>query len=79
VTAPVVGFARSPEGIEWGSLDGSKAKLIFMIAVPEAAADDEHLRILALLSRKLMDTGFQERLMAAESKQEILRILVEIQ
>ncbi|MBI0300194.1 PTS sugar transporter subunit IIA [Streptomyces sp. PRKS01-29] len=54
VTAPVVGFARSPEGIEWGAPDGTKARLVFMIAVPEADAGDEHLRILALLSRKLM-------------------------
>lgn len=45
VSAPVVGFARSAEGVEWGSLDGTKAKLVFMIAVPEAAAGDEHLRI----------------------------------
>ncbi|MFI1966975.1 fructose-specific PTS transporter subunit EIIC [Streptomyces pathocidini] len=78
VTAPVVGFARSAEGIEWGSLDGTKAKLIFMISVPQEAAGDEHLRILALLSRKLMDTGFRERLTAAEGKPEILRVLGEI-
>ncbi|WP_431044089.1 fructose-specific PTS transporter subunit EIIC [Streptomyces sp. P1-3] len=78
VTAPVVGFARSAEGIEWGSLDGSKARLIFMIAVPEAAAGDEHLRILALLSRKLMDGGFRERLRAAAGVPEILGVLGEI-
>ncbi|WP_058046556.1 fructose-specific PTS transporter subunit EIIC [Streptomyces roseifaciens] len=66
VSAPVVGFARS-EGIEWGALDGTKARLIFMIAVPSAAAGDEHLRILAMLSRKLMDPGFRERLLSAEA------------
>ncbi|GDY54177.1 hypothetical protein SVIO_048000 [Streptomyces violaceusniger] len=63
VTAPVVGFARSPEGIEWGAPDGTKARLVFMIAVPEADAGDEHLRILALLSRKLMGVEFRERLL----------------
>ncbi|WKX70684.1 fructose-specific PTS transporter subunit EIIC [Streptomyces sp. XD-27] len=78
VTAPVVGFARSAEGIEWGSLDGTKARLIFMIAVPEAAAGDEHLRILALLSRKLMDDGFRERLRGAAGVPEILGVLGEI-
>ncbi|MEI5099573.1 fructose-specific PTS transporter subunit EIIC [Streptomyces sp. PmtG] len=78
VTAPVVGFARSAEGIEWGSLDGTKAKLIFMISVPEAAAGDEHLRILALLSRKLMDTGFRERLVAAPDEAAILEVLREV-
>ncbi|MFF3767911.1 fructose-specific PTS transporter subunit EIIC [Streptomyces sp. NPDC001922] len=78
VTAPVVGFARSAEGIEWGSLDGTKARLLFMISVPEAAAGDEHLRILALLSRKLMDTTFRERLTAAPDTAAIMRVLGEI-
>jgi mannose PTS system EIIBCA component len=78
VTAPVVGFARSAEGVEWGSLDGTKAKLVFMISVPEAAAGDEHLRILALLSRKLMDTGFRERLMTASDEAAVLDVLREI-
>jgi PTS system fructose-specific IIC component len=78
VSAPVVGFARSPEGIEWGALDGTKARLVFMIAVPEAAAGDEHLRILALLSRKLMDSGFRARLLEAADRESVLRILAEI-
>ncbi|WP_424892144.1 fructose-specific PTS transporter subunit EIIC [Streptomyces sp. XH2] len=80
VSAPVVGFARSDEGIEWGALDGTKARLIFMIAVPAAAAGDEHLRILAMLSRKLMDPGFRERLLSAEGEADALvRILQEVQ
>ncbi|MFF3495563.1 fructose-specific PTS transporter subunit EIIC [Streptomyces sp. NPDC002795] len=79
VTAPVVCFARSDEGIEWGSLDGTKARLVFMISVPEAAAGDEHLRILALLSRKLMDTDFRARLQAAPDDAAILRVLAEVQ
>ncbi|MFE5816337.1 fructose-specific PTS transporter subunit EIIC [Streptomyces sp. NPDC056479] len=79
VMAPVVGFARSVEGVEWGSLDGTKARLVFMIAVPEAAAGDEHLRILALLSRKLMDAAFRERLLAAGDERAVLRVLSEIQ
>ncbi|WP_437113772.1 fructose-specific PTS transporter subunit EIIC [Streptomyces roseoverticillatus] len=79
VSAPVVGFARSDEGIEWGALDGTKARLIFMIAVPGAAAGDEHLRILAMLSRKLMDPEFRERLLSAEGEAEALvRVLEEV-
>ncbi|PNG97846.1 PTS system mannose-specific EIIBCA component [Streptomyces malaysiensis] len=79
VTAPVVGFARSPEGIEWGAPDGTKARLVFMIAVPEAAAGDEHLRILALLSRKLMGVEFRERLLGAGDVGAILGVLGEIE
>ncbi|MEU1121465.1 MULTISPECIES: fructose-specific PTS transporter subunit EIIC [unclassified Streptomyces] len=78
VDSPLVGFARSPEGVEWGSLDGTKARLIFMISVPEAAAGDEHLRILALLSRKLMDPGFRERLETAPDDAAILDVLREV-
>ncbi|MET9765653.1 fructose-specific PTS transporter subunit EIIC [Streptomyces sp. NPDC006372] len=78
VTEPVVGFARSAEGVEWGSLDGTKARLVFMIAVPEAAAGDEHLRILALLSRKLTDAGFRERLLAAPDEPALLGVLREV-
>ncbi|MEV5102819.1 fructose-specific PTS transporter subunit EIIC [Streptomyces massasporeus] len=78
VTEPVVGFARSAEGVEWGSPDGTKARLVFMIAVPEAAAGDEHLRILALLSRKLMDVGFRERLLAASDADTLLGVLREV-
>ncbi|WP_406483515.1 fructose-specific PTS transporter subunit EIIC [Streptomyces platensis] len=79
VTAPVVGFARSADGIDWGSLDGTRARLVFLIAVPEAAAGDEHLRILALLSRKLMDADFRARLQGAKGELGILRVLGEIQ
>ena len=78
VTAPVVGFARSVEGVEWDSMDGTKARLVFMIAVPEAAAGEEHLRILALLSRKLTDAGFRERLTAATDERAVLGVLSEI-
>ncbi|MGV9856764.1 fructose-specific PTS transporter subunit EIIC [Streptomyces sp. NPDC003442] len=79
VTAPVVGFARSPEGIEWGAPDGTKARLVFMIAVPEADAGDEHLRILALLSRKLMAEEFRERLLEAGDVGAILGVLGEVE
>lgn len=79
VSAPTVGFARSAEGIEWGSLDATKAKLIFMISVPEAAAGQEHLRILALLSRKLMDPEFRERLAEAADERAVVSVLREIQ
>ncbi|MFJ7022852.1 fructose-specific PTS transporter subunit EIIC [Streptomyces sp. NPDC101117] len=75
VSAPVVGFARSDEGVEWDSPDGTKARLVFMIAVPEAAAGDEHLRILALLSRKLTDAGFRERLLAAPDEAAVVEVL----
>lgn len=78
VERPTVGFARSDAGIEWGSPDGTRARLVFMISVPEAAAGDEHLRILALLSRKLMDADFRDRLQSAPDVPAVLDVLREI-
>ncbi|MFH9423867.1 fructose-specific PTS transporter subunit EIIC [Streptomyces sp. NPDC017529] len=78
VTAPVVGFARSAAGVDWDSLDGTRAKLVFMISVPAAAAGDEHLRILALLSRKLMDPDFRARLQGAPDEPAVLCVLGEV-
>ena len=55
VRKPTVAFARSQDGVEWHSLDGKLAHMIFMIAVPENSQGDMHLKILQRLSRKLMD------------------------
>ncbi|MFJ2750339.1 fructose-specific PTS transporter subunit EIIC [Streptomyces sp. NPDC087297] len=78
VIRPTVGFARSEAGIEWGAPDGTKARLVFMISVPEASAGDEHLRILALLARKLMDAAYRERLRTAPDTAAVLEVLSEI-
>lgn len=68
-------FARNTAGLDWGSLDGEPAKLIFMIAVPAENKEDTHLKILQMLSRKLMDDSFRADLLAAEDKTEMMRLL----
>ncbi|UKW33685.1 fructose-specific PTS transporter subunit EIIC [Streptomyces sp. TYQ1024] len=77
VAAPVVAFARSAEGVDWGAADGVPARLLFAVAVPEGA-DEEHLRILTGLARKLMDSGFRGRLLAAPDVPGILGVLGEL-
>ncbi|MDY7544601.1 MULTISPECIES: fructose-specific PTS transporter subunit EIIC [unclassified Cryobacterium] len=75
VTAPVLAFARSTQGIDWDSADGSMATLIFMIAVPEAAAGTEHLKVLAQLSRALMKPAFRTALRSAATSADVLAAL----
>jgi mannitol/fructose-specific phosphotransferase system IIA component (Ntr-type) len=58
-------YARSRAGIDWGSRDGKPASELFLIAVPEQAAGDAHLAILAALSRKLVNAQFRSELSAA--------------
>lgn len=78
VKRPAVAFGIKRDGIDWNSLDGTDAKLIFMIAVPEENAGDAHLKILQMLSRKLMDEDFRNQLLNVSSKQEAMAVLEEV-
>ncbi|MGM0867095.1 MAG: fructose-specific PTS transporter subunit EIIC [Bacillota bacterium] len=75
VTKPSVVFGIKKDGVDWNSLDGSDAKLIFMIAVPKESEGNEHLKILQLLSRQLMDEDYRNQLLNAESKEEAYKLL----
>lgn len=74
VMIPSVIFARSDEGIPFESMDGKDAHLFFMIAMPEDGTN-AHLKVLAMLSRKLMHSDFRDRLLEAKTKEEILSLL----
>ncbi len=78
VKKAALAFARSEQGVDWQSLDGQPAHLIFLIAVPEASQGDLHLKILQKLSRKLMDDDFRAALMAAPDKATIQDLLREM-
>ncbi len=78
VKAPRVVFGIKKDGVDWHSADGSLAKLIFMIAVPKHAEGDAHLKILQMLSRKLMDDEFRDKLLHVQSDQEAYELLKEI-
>ncbi|MGN1387146.1 MAG: fructose PTS transporter subunit IIA, partial [Bacillus sp. (in: firmicutes)] len=71
-------FGIKRNGVDWNSLDGTDAKLIFMIAVPESSANNEHLKILQMLSRKLMDEEYREQLLAVATKEKAFELLEDI-
>ncbi|MCR6108968.1 PTS sugar transporter subunit IIA [Bacillus sp. A301a_S52] len=75
VKRPAIAFGINRTGVNWQSPDGSDAKLIFMIAVPEQATGNDHLKILQMLSRKLMDEQFREQLLAVTSAEEAYDLL----
>lgn len=70
IDEPTVVFGRSTNGIDWGAADGP-ANLVFLIAVPEGAGD-EHLQILASLSRALMKSEFRDTLLKATDPQVVV-------
>lgn len=69
-------FARSPEGIDFASLDGGPTHLFFVLIAPENAAAD-HLKALARISRLLKDETFRRRLMMGETSEQIFEIIAE--
>ncbi len=69
-------FARSPEGVDFASLDGGLTHLFFVLIAPENAAAD-HLKALARISRLLKDEAFRRRLMGGQTRQEIYQIIAE--
>lgn len=75
VTKPAVVFGRNLNGLDWDSLDGEPTKLVFMIAVPTSHSADTHLKILQMLSRKLMNDDFRKELLEAKSSKDIFRVL----
>ncbi|PLR85048.1 hypothetical protein CVD25_00470 [Bacillus canaveralius] len=79
VKTPQVTFGIKQNGVNWNSADGKDAKLIFMIAVPEESAGNEHLKILQMLARKLMNEQFRTSLINAKSVDEAYDLLAEIQ
>lgn len=74
VATPAIVFARSQAGIDYDSLDGKPAHLFFMIAASEGANND-HLQTLSRLSTLLIDEDFRNKLMEANSEDEILTII----
>jgi len=67
-------FARSPEGVEFGSVDGAPARLLFLLLAPESAAA-AHLKALALVSRLCKDPAVRAELLAAGSREELSEII----
>jgi len=62
------------DDVDWNSLDGTSVNMVFMIGVPEQDTTNEHLKILALLSRKLMKEDFRLALNNSKTKEEVLAI-----
>ena len=62
------------DGVEFESLDGTPAKIIFLIAAPNTE-DNVHLQVLSKLSVMLMDEQFTNSLINAGSVDEFLNII----
>lgn len=78
VKIPTVAVGRISEGADWNSLDDKPVHVVFLLAVPEEAASDQHLKILAALSRKLMNEEFRYELYNSADEEGLLQLLSDV-
>lgn len=74
VAKPGLAAMVVPEGVEFDSLDGAPATLIFLIAAPDTK-DNVHLDVLSKLSMMMMDAAFADNLRHASSVEEFLKVI----
>lgn len=79
VKEALIAFAKLNKRIDWNSIDSELVDLIFLLGVPEKNTENLHLKILAQLSRKLMDEDFVKLLRDANTEQEIYNTLIGIE
>ncbi len=66
-------FIRLKNEIEWSQ--DEKVKCVFGIAVPFENAGNEHLDILAMLARKIVNDEFRQSLFMSKSKRNCLDLI----
>ncbi len=72
----VASFARSPEGVDFDSIDGQPTYHFFLLVVPEQSGG-QYLKALARISRFFRDAAFRDRLATAESLEDVTRAIEE--
>ena len=78
VVTPGVAIAVLDEEIAWESLDDTGAKVIILFAVgSDNAAAEDHLRLLAMFSKRLGDDAVLDKLMDADTVVDVMTAFIE--
>ncbi len=65
---------RSKDGVDFAALDQKPVHIFFLVLAPEKSAG-KHLKILAFISRTLLDDEVKREFLQASDKKEILEYL----
>lgn len=76
VGALLLAFGIKREGVDFESLDGKPAQLIFLVLSPRDTSGP-HIQTLAVISRNLKEAHKREALLKAQSAEEIARYIKE--
>ena len=76
ILKPSIIFIKSLKPIKWDSLDGSSLENMFALLVPETSEGaNEHLNLLASISRKLMDEEFRNNIKKTKDLDELFLLI----
>jgi mannitol/fructose-specific phosphotransferase system IIA component (Ntr-type) len=74
VERPVMVFGRHPQGIPYGSIDNTPARLFFLIVAPNVS---QHLQLLARISRLVRDPKLRQNLLLADRLEKVIALVKE--
>ncbi len=72
--APIAGFLKLAEAIDFDAIDGDPVDLVFVLLVPEEA-DDTHLSLLGQVATIMNDADTRQQLRKATSQRELLELI----
>ncbi|ENR0233157.1 PTS 2-O-a-mannosyl-D-glycerate transporter subunit IIABC [Enterobacter bugandensis] len=76
VSEAAFAVATLREPLEWEGVDGPEnVELIVLLAIPPAEAGSTHIQVLTALTSRLADDALRERVMAAETAEDLLDAL----
>ena len=74
LNAITLGFGRSRHGVTFDSMDGKPTHIFFLLLTPENSTG-LHLKMLARISRLLKQEPFKEKLLQAETSDELYQVI----
>ena len=74
LNAITLGFGRSRQGVAFDSIDGKPTHIFFLLLTPDNSTG-LHLKMLARISRLLKQEPFKEKLLRAETGDELYQII----
>lgn len=77
ILKPGLFLVKFENGIPWNSLDEQPVKIALALAIPEEGSK-EHLKLLSLIARKLIDDDFRRRLLNEKDRSGLEKLIDEI-
>ncbi|HAU5703494.1 TPA: PTS sugar transporter subunit IIA [Citrobacter freundii] len=71
-----IAVAKLKDNIDWETMDSSDVKLVILFAVKEADSGAGHIKVLVRISIALGDDDVVEKLLNANSQEELYRLII---